>query len=197
MSSLSAADHLEWCGFVESKVRYLVSNLERNQYISLAHVNPKCFERSQQPPPTDKSNGDSSATAAESTFCSMWFIGLEFRKVDNLNVDLTENIQNFTNLVHKHASSNKPGMEVSFHKPGMDFEVRHVRRKQLNTYLDKDILNVERKKRDANAAAPANNNADAATASNDPNPTEATVTDQTPPEDEPSQLSKRQKVKQN
>lgn len=70
----------------------------------------------------------------------MWFIGMEFRKMENLNVDLTENIQNFTNLVHKHTTN------IGFHKPGMDFEVPHVRWKQLNTYLDKDILNIERKK---------------------------------------------------
>lgn len=181
---------MEWCGFVESKVRYLVSNLERNQYISLAHVNPKCFERTQQPPNAnvaDKSNDDSSATAA-STFCSMWFIGLEFRKMEIMNVDLTENIQNFTNLVHEHTTS------ISFHKPGMDFEVRHVRRKQLNTYLDKDILNVERKKREANATKVA----DASTASNDrKRPAPATETEQTSSADEPSESSKRQKVNRN
>lgn len=190
VTSLSAADHLEWCGFVESKVRYLVSNLERNQYISLAHVNPRCFERAtaQQPPTAnaaDKSIDDSSATEAATTFCSMWFIGLEFRKMDNLNVDLTENIQNFTNLVHKHTSS------ISFHKPGMDFEVRHVRRKQLNTYLDKDILNVERKKRDVNAAS---------TAARDERKRAATASDtnQTAPEEnEEAVPSKRQKVKEN
>lgn len=164
VNSQSAADHLEWCGFVESKVRYLVSNLERNHYISLAHVNPKCFERSkQQLNAKDETiaadaTGTADATAAVASatatttavpaaFCSMWFIGLEFRKTENLNVDLTENIQNFTNLVHKHSTSS--GLQ----KNGMEFEVRHVRRKQLSTYLDKEILNLERKKRDSSATA--------------------------------------------
>lgn len=109
VSSPTVADHLEWCGFVESKVRYLVSNLERNQYISLAHVNPKCFERS-KPQQTTDANGDKSVsdatTATETTTeCSMWFIGLEFRKMENLNVDLTENIQvcyRFSNKIHFH-----------------------------------------------------------------------------------------------
>lgn len=159
VNSQSAADHLEWCGFVESKVRYLVSNLERNHYISLAHVNPKCFERSKQQTNTKDENITAAAattttttTAAPAAFCSMWFIGLEFRKTENLNVDLTENIQNFTNLVHKHSTSS------GIQKNGMEFEVRHVRRKQLSTYLDKEILNVERKKRDsiATEAAAAN-----------------------------------------
>lgn len=192
VSSPSAADHLEWCGFVESKVRYLVSNLERNQYISLAHVNPKCFERTKQSTTAngDKSISDTSATATTAE-CSMWFIGLEFRKMENLNVDLTENIQNFTNLVHKHASS------ISFHKTGMDFEVRHVRRKQLNTYLDKEILNVERKKRDANASTTASSRkrAQATIATAETIESSTTQTPQTQPQqNESSETAKKQKV---
>lgn len=134
MSSQTAEDHLEWCGLVESKVRYLVGNLERNQYISLAHVNPKCFDRVKQ----SSLNGsitDANDKLVTAAFCSMWFIGMEFKKTENLNVDLTESIQNFTNLVHKHATS------ISLQKEGMEIEARHVRRKQLNMYLDKEILN--------------------------------------------------------
>lgn len=200
VTSPTPADHLEWCGFVESKVRYLVSNLERNQYISLAHVNPKCFERAK---PATTANGDKSIsdpsttpTAAESTSeCSMWFIGLEFRKMENLKVDLTENIQNFTNLVHKHASS------ISFNKTGMDFEVRHVRRKQLNTYLDKDILNVERKKRDASALTTTSSRKHAAAAAAAA-ATETSSTNETQEQEQPQptqndspEPAKRQKVR--
>lgn len=134
VTSQTAEDHLEWCGLVESKVRYLVGNLERNQYISLAHVNPKCFERVKQ----TQLNGsvtDANDKLITASFCSMWFIGMEFKKTENLNVDLTESIQNFTNLVHKHATS------ISLQKEGMEIEARHVRRKQLSMYLDKEILN--------------------------------------------------------
>lgn len=134
VSSQTAEDHLEWCGLVESKVRYLVGNLERNQYISLAHVNPKCFDRAKQ----QQINGsitDATDKLVTAPFCSMWFIGMEFKKTENLNVDLTESIQNFTNLVHKHATS------ISLQKDGMEIEARHVRRKQLSMYLDKEILN--------------------------------------------------------
>lgn len=35
----------------------------------------------------------------------MWFIGLEFERTENLNVDLTESIQNFTQQVHNQAVS--------------------------------------------------------------------------------------------
>lgn len=131
VSSNTAEDHLEWCGLVESKVRYLVGNLERNEHISLAHVNPRKFKFSKQQTNT-------------TGLCAMWFIGIEFKKIENLNVNLTENIQNFTYSVYKHATV------TGLHKEGMNIEVRHLRRKQLNTYLDKDILNRERRSMNAN-----------------------------------------------
>lgn len=144
VSSKTAADQLEWSGLVESKIRHLISNLERNQYINMAHVNSKCFERN--------------------PFCSMWFIGLEFVKTENLSVDLTESILNFTNVVHKHAVS---GRFSYYHhllflltlyvlsflfshsqfniKDGMDIDARHVQRRQLVEYLDRDLLHRERR----------------------------------------------------
>lgn len=35
-------------GLVESKIRVLVGNLERNEYITLAHVNPQSFPWSKE-----------------------------------------------------------------------------------------------------------------------------------------------------
>lgn len=35
-------------GLVESKIRVLVGNLERNEYITLAHVNPQSFPGSKE-----------------------------------------------------------------------------------------------------------------------------------------------------
>lgn len=118
VNSQTADDHLEWCGLVESKVRLLIGNLERNPHIALAHVNPKCFElkkgisannsqnnsgnedETKQPPTTQS---QSSVTTAP--FCSLWFIGLEFERSENLNIDLTESIQNFTEHVNMHGVS--------------------------------------------------------------------------------------------
>lgn len=106
VSSQSAEDHLEWCGLVESKVRLLITNLERNQHISLAHVNPKCFERTKSAAGSNVGSGnDVTDKLVSAPHCSMWFIGLEFERTENLNVDLTESIQQFTNSVHKHAVS--------------------------------------------------------------------------------------------
>lgn len=168
VSSQTADDHLEWCGLVESKIRYLIGNLERNQFISLAHVNPKCFDY--HPPasaattkavaattsstaldeaPKSENGSDSTDTSQSSQnqpaveiskpHCSMWFIGLEFERTENLNVDLTDSIQQFTNSVHNHAVS------IKLLKEGMEIEARHVRRKLLTQYLDKDMLSRERK----------------------------------------------------
>lgn len=113
-------------------MRYLIGNLERNQFIALAHVNPKCFDevnveaaKKLQPVKVATAGGDSSDNGEDSKngkdgsessdgekppavvtpLCSMWFIGLEFQQTENLNVDLTESIQNFTDSVHKHAVS--------------------------------------------------------------------------------------------
>uniref|UniRef100_A0A1B0FPN0 Poly(A) polymerase n=1 Tax=Glossina morsitans morsitans TaxID=37546 RepID=A0A1B0FPN0_GLOMM len=183
VNSQTADDHLEWCGLVESKVRLLIGNLERNQHISLAHVNPKCFEYKKGS--NNNNNNSSSSTITVNTigtnnnssnnnssnnnnnnnnssncstndeekisapaqqssvscspFCSMWFIGLEFERTENLNVDLTESIQNFTEHVIQH------GVNIKMLKEGMSIEARHVKRKQLSQYLDGDFLKRERK----------------------------------------------------
>ncbi|XP_005184903.1 poly(A) polymerase type 3 [Musca domestica] len=163
VNSQTADDHLEWCGLVESKIRLLIGNLERNQHISLAHVNPKCFEhkkgntnntnnnnnnnnntscsQNSSGNEEDKTGGSqqTTSTVTSSPFCSMWFIGLEFERTENLNVDLTESIQNFTEHVIQH------GVNIKMLKEGMSIEARHVKRKQLSQYLDADFLKKERK----------------------------------------------------
>lgn len=39
---------MDWVRLVESKIRHLVASLEKNQYISLAHVNPQGFQESKE-----------------------------------------------------------------------------------------------------------------------------------------------------
>lgn len=124
VSSTTADDHLEWCGLIESKIRILIGNLERNPHINLAHVNPKCFEKpagvlkkdkgekekekkENEKMETTSESGQEELSQPENEFCSMWFIGLEFERSANLNVDLTVSIQSFTDSVHKHAVSKK------------------------------------------------------------------------------------------
>ncbi|KAL1124811.1 hypothetical protein AAG570_001432 [Ranatra chinensis] len=109
-TSGSPVEQLEWCGLIESKVRHLVVNLERNQHIVLAHVNPECFTG--LPPPPDEPQVPT----------SMWFIGLVFNKIENLNVDLTYDIQSFTSSVYRQASM------IKMLKDSMKIEARHVKR---------------------------------------------------------------------
>ncbi|XP_017478100.1 PREDICTED: poly(A) polymerase type 3 [Rhagoletis zephyria] len=147
VTSQTGDDQLEWCGLVESKIRLLVGNLERNQHISLAHVNPTCFDFKKSAPNTQNNSGNddektqtnSNPPVCTSPFCSMWFIGLEFERTENLNVDLTESIQNFTEHVIQH------GVNIKMLKDGMHIEARHVKRKSLSQYLDTDFLKRERK----------------------------------------------------
>ncbi|XP_076262746.1 poly(A) polymerase hiiragi [Rhynchophorus ferrugineus] len=125
-SSTTSKEHLEWTGLVESKIRFLIQTLERNEAITLAHINPECFTmpESQRDP---------------KNFCSMWFIGLEFKEIKGLHVDLTRDIVQFTETVNKSAAN------IQMLKPTMSLEARHVRRKQLQQYLPPGVIKRERK----------------------------------------------------
>ncbi|XP_061819086.1 poly(A) polymerase gamma [Nerophis lumbriciformis] len=128
-SASTEENHLEWIGLVESKIRVLVGNLERNEYITLAHVNPQSF-------PGSKENRN------ENDFVSMWFIGIIFKKVENaesVNIDLTFDIQSFTDTVYRQANN------INMLKDGMKIEATHVKKKQLHQYLPAEL--VQKKKR--------------------------------------------------
>ncbi|XP_066934707.1 poly(A) polymerase type 3-like isoform X1 [Clytia hemisphaerica] len=119
--------HLEWEGLVESKIRILIVNLERNQFVKLAHVNPKKFDALKK---TDEKS------------VSRWFIGLIFQKpegTENVNIDITAEIQYFTNTVHKQA------LQIAMFKEGMETEVKHVRKKQLIDYLPANLIRTKKK----------------------------------------------------
>ena len=60
-SSECEEDQLQWVGLVESKVRHLVANLER-EAINLAHIWPKTY---------------SSLEDGKEKICCYWFIGLK------------------------------------------------------------------------------------------------------------------------
>jgi len=124
----SEEHHIEWVGLVESKIRLLIGNiLEKNPLIKLAHVNPETF------PPLAET---------ENRHVTHWFIGLDFAKTDGVkNVDLTYDIQSFTDLVYKHAATTKRKTE------DMTFEVRYVRRKELTKYVPDSLVNPQGIKR--------------------------------------------------
>lgn len=126
-SAGSKEHHLEWVGLVESKIRILIGNLERNPHIKLAHANPKSFE----PPNMEEEKSDD--------ISSLWFIGLEFQIIDSsTKVDLTYDIQSFVHTVHRQA------MQINMWKEGMKIEAMHVRKKQLKQFLPSSILNKKK-----------------------------------------------------
>ncbi|XP_045507790.1 poly(A) polymerase type 3 isoform X1 [Colias croceus] len=153
-SSAAADDQLQWCGLIESKIRHLITTLERNQHITIAHVNPECYNsvplstNNGQPlalppgtpvapvsPETEVKKNENGEVIAN--VCSMWFIGLVFDKT-NVNVDLTYDILSFTKVVHYQAEI------TNMLREGMTIEARHVRRKQLHQYLSPSLLKRER-----------------------------------------------------
>ncbi|XP_068624448.1 poly(A) polymerase type 3 isoform X1 [Battus philenor] len=160
VSSACPVDQLQWCGLIESRIRHLITTLERNQHITIAHVNPECYNSVPlntnngqplalppgAPLPTDpapeiKKNELSDPVVLQgeviANHCSMWFIGLVFEKT-NVNVDLTYDISSFTEAVHYQAEY------TSVLREGMSIEARHVRRKQLHQYLSPSLLKRER-----------------------------------------------------
>ncbi|XP_065595430.1 poly(A) polymerase gamma [Cyrtonyx montezumae] len=128
-STFSEEYHLEWIGLVESKIRVLVGNLERNQLIEIAHVNPQSFPGNQ-------------GHCKQSGHVSMWFLGIIFRKLESAEstkIDLTYDIQTFTDAVYRQAA----GMNTL--KEGMKIEAAYVKRKHLHYFLPAGTLQKRKK----------------------------------------------------
>ncbi|KAB0373357.1 hypothetical protein FD755_015016, partial [Muntiacus reevesi] len=101
----------------------------KNEFIILAHVNPQSF-------PAPKENPD------KEEFRTMWVIGLVFKKTENsenLSVDLTYDIQSFTDTVYRQAINSKM-FEVD-----MKIAAMHVKRKQLHQLLPSHVLQKKKK----------------------------------------------------
>uniref|UniRef100_A0AAY5LAB1 polynucleotide adenylyltransferase n=1 Tax=Esox lucius TaxID=8010 RepID=A0AAY5LAB1_ESOLU len=124
-SAPTEKQHLEWVGLVESKIRILVGNLEKNEFITLAHVNPQSF-------PGPKEGNDKKEEVS-----TMWVIGIIFKKMEgseNLNVDLTIDIQSFTDTVYRQAISSK------MFETDMKIQAMHVKRKRLHQLLPNLVI---------------------------------------------------------
>ncbi|XP_054758366.2 poly(A) polymerase beta-like [Lytechinus pictus] len=125
-------DHLKWVGLVESKIRVLVGNLERNPHIKLAHVYPKSISPSSPAEGAEEEKTDEHST--------LWFIGLEFQPLGPAtNVNLTLDIQFFVNTVHRHS------VTIKLLQEGMKIEAKHVKRKKLSEYVPASMLKSKKK----------------------------------------------------
>jgi len=115
-SSSSEEDQLTWEGLVESKVRHLVANLER-EAISLAHVWPKSYR---------------SLVDGCDKVCCYWFIGLKVEPKEGSTggqLDLTTPIKAFTDIVMRSA------IQINVWKTGMKIVADYKKRKELKEYL--------------------------------------------------------------
>lgn len=126
--ALTAEDHLEWYGLVESKIRHLISSLEHNAAIKTVHINPASFQC------IDEEYGDKPHSA--------WFLGVDFNRSENVNIDLTNDINKFVEVVYKQSTYNKA------YKEGMEVNCKYVRRKQLSQYLSQETLDKYKPKHD-------------------------------------------------
>jgi len=114
-SSSCEDDHAQWVGLVESKVRHLVANLER-EAINLAHIWPYTYP---------------SLVEGQEKTCCYWFIGLELNREggNGGQFDLTTPIKAFTDIVMRSA------IQINVWKQGMKILVEYKRRKDLRSYL--------------------------------------------------------------
>jgi poly(A) polymerase len=128
-SSATAEDQLEWYGLIESKIRHLIGQLERNQYIQLPHIWPTSYPPVNPPP--------------DKVHCTQWFIGLIFAKSkDNVNIDLTYDIVSFRNAVNFSAEN------LKIFKEGMELDALYVRKKDLKHYLPPHVLGPNKRDSD-------------------------------------------------
>jgi len=103
-------------GLVESKVRHLIANLER-EAISLAHVWPKSYR---------------SLVDGCDKVCCYWFIGLKLEPKEGGtggHLDLTTPIKAFTDIVMRSA------IQINVWKTGMKIVADYKKRKELKEYL--------------------------------------------------------------
>ena len=110
-------DRMDWDGLVEARLRLLVTSLEKQQSVTLAHPCPRTFDPYQPNP---------------DLFQSIWFVGLTFSKATGLQLDLAQDIQNFNDALADAAQMRK------FYRKGMKIEVKHVKRKQLNQFISEE-----------------------------------------------------------
>ncbi len=154
-STTAQEQYMDWVRLVESKIRHLVSGLEKNQHISLAHVNPQGFQQTKECKNTieetseDTTNGESSDSSSNNNsiktenemvtvFSTLWFVGIELKpNNETIDLNLTDTILNFKDIIYKQAK------KVLINYP--QFDAKYVKRARLRDYLPQSVLKLELK----------------------------------------------------
>ncbi|KAM9356762.1 poly(A) polymerase type 3-like [Symphorus nematophorus] len=115
-SAATEKQHSKWVGLVESKIRLLVGNLERNVYVSSVHVNLQSFAA-----PT-RSNGNDKEGKS-----TTWLLGLHFntQTLQNKSIDLTFTLTSFRNTIQLMAENG------NIFEEGMSLSATYERRDNL------------------------------------------------------------------
>ncbi|CAG5086098.1 Oidioi.mRNA.OKI2018_I69.PAR.g11108.t1.cds [Oikopleura dioica] len=133
----------KWIGLVESNIRKLVNDLERNEYILIAHVNVESIEL------------DPAEEGQSPRYVCRWFLGLSFHRCEvKPNINLTQDIQRFTDLLHQAAISHNN------YTPDMRVEARYVKRHNLVKFLTPELaktLKLSKSKEGRKSKTNANN----------------------------------------
>lgn len=140
-------DLLTWYGLVESKIRTLITSIERQPAIEIAHINPQSYpvQPSQQAQlvaeavrelaQTEGSTGDLAGGEppnADDVHIEgvNWFIGLHFSQIkEKSSLDLTENVRSLREVIFRQAEN------IRILRKGMDINVTVLRKKDLPTIL--------------------------------------------------------------
>ncbi|VDO31327.1 unnamed protein product, partial [Onchocerca flexuosa] len=95
--SATEQDELVWCGLVESKIRFLIANLERRDSIRVCHVHTKYYQPRNDPFPVQIS--------LQNPRCRIWFIGLDLNKTVSRKIDIQHEVQSFMDLLNSMATT--------------------------------------------------------------------------------------------
>jgi len=109
---LSTSDEKQfnaWSGLIEAKIRILIGHLEKNSYIDIAHVNSDTY--TPDPSVFQQDNESDSSNSNSPMFSNMWTVGLQFKNINNIQLDLTQELQAFTHAVYDTASLSKMNQE--------------------------------------------------------------------------------------
>ena len=127
-SARNREDMNTWRGCVESRLRNLVKELEKNDFVSTAHVLPRDFPVQMEEP----------APGRPKMEAVQWFIGLNVPKVaGTATINLTEDVTKFLEFARQW------GATTGIIQEGMDVSARYCQRKSLVDFLPEETIRAD------------------------------------------------------
>ncbi|EFA75017.1 polyA polymerase [Heterostelium album PN500] len=140
-SAQNEEEHRKWEGWIESKLRKLISFLEQTPKMKFAIPFPKSFENKPTPAATTTAaNGEAVTDANNSNVCTSFFMGLGFNFSNapgaDKSVDITKAVIDFTHLIKDWAGKG----------PTMEMKVHYIKRRQLPAFVKAEAPPEEKPK---------------------------------------------------